>query len=364
MQNIIEPLENRLLMSHSSFYVQTNLVSDNGVPGTRTDPNLVNAWGLAPNGNGPWWVAANGTSVSLAFDGTGAQAAANVSIPPPAGQTDSNPTGVVANSSSGFMISSGGNSAPASYVFVTETGTVSGWNFDVDPTHAIREVDNSPAGAVYKGAAIGRIRKSNFLYAADFHNNRIDVFDSAFHPVSFKHSPFTDTHLRAGYAPFNVANIGGNLFVSYAKQDADAHDDVGGPRHGFVDIFNTSGVLLKRFTSFGTLDSPWAMVQAPSNFGIFSDDILIGNFGNGLISAFNGRGRFVGFVTGGDGNPISIDGLWGLAFGNGATAGPTNSLFFAAGPAGESHGLFGSLTIGVSHRHLSATLGSTGGMNY
>jgi uncharacterized protein (TIGR03118 family) len=365
---LFENLEERRLMSTSSFYDQTNLVSDNGVAGTRTDATLVNAWGLAHSPTGPWWVAGNGTGVSQAYDGSGAQALANVTIPPAAGQTDSNPTGVVANDTRSFAVSESGRSGVSEYVFVTENGTISAWNFNVDATHAILEVDNSAAGAVYKGAAIatnGR-HPHPFLYATDFHNNKIDMFDGSFNPVSLGAGAFTDSSLPAGYAPFNVANIGGQLYVSYALQDGAAHDDVGGPRHGFVDIYTAGGALVKRFASRGALDSPWGMVVAPHDFGMFSDDILVGNFGNGKISAFNRKGRFMGFVVGSDANPVEIPGLWGLAFGNDADAGSSNTMFFAAGPDDESHGLFGTLTAGHSHHHGAAAGVTTGpgGLGY
>lgn len=357
-----EPLEARQLMSTSSFYVQTNLVSDNGVAGTRTDSELVNAWGLAPGLNGgPWWVAAAERGVSPAYDSTGAAAAATVQIPPAAGQTEANPTGVVANPTSGFVVSSGGKSAAAEYVFVTENGTVAGWSPDVDLTHAVRVVDNSSAGAVYKGAAIASRRRHAMLYAADFHNGTIDVFDSNFVQAPHRRKAFRDATLPAGYAPFNVANVDGLLYVTYALQDGAAHDDVGGPRHGFVDVFDTAGTLVKRFASRGSLDSPWAVVVAPHDFGMFSDDVLVGNFGNGKISAFNRKGRFMGFVVGSDAQPLEIDGLWGMAFGNGGQAGPTNTLFFAAGPNGETHGLFGSLVAGHKHRTTTTTTGGGGG---
>jgi uncharacterized protein (TIGR03118 family) len=352
-------------MSTSSFYVQTNLVSDNGVAGTRTDSSLVNAWGLAAGlGGGPWWVAAAEKGVSPAYDASGAAAAATVQIPPAAGQTGSNPTGVVANDTTGFAVTSGGKTATSEYVFVTENGTISGWSPDVDTTHAILAVDNSTSGAVYKGAAIASRRRHAMLYAADFHNARIDVFDANFVQAAHRRKAFRDATLPAGYAPFNVANVDGLLYVSYALQDAGAHDDVGGPRHGFVDVFDTAGTLVKRFASRGSLDSPWAMVVAPHDFGTFSDDVLVGNFGNGKISAFNHRGRFMGYVVGDTAQPLEIEGLWGMAFGNGGQAGATNTLFFAAGPAEESHGLFGSLIAGHKHRTTTTTGGGGGGMGY
>jgi uncharacterized protein (TIGR03118 family) len=356
----IEPLEPRALFSTSSFYLQTNLVSDNALPGTRTDANLVNGWGIAHGATGPWWVSAAERGLSIAYGGAGNPAAPNVAIPPAAGDTESNPPGDAATESKAFSITAGGKRAPALYDFVTENGTISGWNPDVDP-NAILTVDNSRAGAVYKGGAIAVRKNATFFFAADFHNNHIDVFDRKFNPVALKRGAFTDSHLPAGYAPFNVTNIANQLYVTYALQDADAHDDVAGPRHGFVDVFNTDGTLARRFASRGALDSPWGTVQAPHDFGKFSDDILVGNFGNGKISAFNHKGKFMGFVGGSDGNPIEIPGLWGIGFGNGQTAGPTNTLFFAAGPDEESHGLFGTLTTGKSHHHHAGTSTSTGG---
>jgi uncharacterized protein (TIGR03118 family) len=360
--NFIECLEERRLMSTSSFYVQTNLVSDNAVAGTRVDSNLINGWGLAASPTGPWWVSAAETGLSIAYDGNGAAAAPNVEIPPAAGETESNPTGAVANNSKGFVVTSGGKSAPSEYVFVTENGTISGWNHGVDETHAILAVDNSAAGAIYKGATIGMRKGGNFLFAADFHNGKVAVFTSKFKPVTLKHGAFRDTKLPAGYAPFNIANVGGLLYVSYALQDADAEDDVSGAGHGFIDIYRTNGSLVKRFASGGVLDSPWGMVVTPHNFGKLSDDVLIGNFGDGKISAFNRKGKFRGFLVGANGNAVVIPGLWGLAFGNGAVAGPANSLFFAAGPQDESHGLFGRLTAGKSHHHVASTGG--GGLGY
>jgi uncharacterized protein (TIGR03118 family) len=348
----VEALEERRMFSTSTFYNVTNLVSDGSVAGTRTDADLVNAWGLAASDTGPWWVAGNGTGQVPAYDGSGAQAAPTFAVPPARGQTEANPTGIVFNGGKGFAVKSGHTSAPAEYVIATENGTIAGWNSNVDPNNAITEVDNSAGGAVYKGVALAKGKKQTFLYAADFHNARVDVFDSSFKAVTMKAGAFTDTHLPAGYAPFNVANIDGNLYVTYALQDADAHDDVGGPRHGFIDIYNTSGALIKRFASRGSMDSPWAVVAAPESFGKFGGDILVGNFGNGLISAFSRKGKFQGFLTDATGNSLSVPGLWGLAFGNGNASGPTSMLYFAAGPQEESHGLFGSIAAG--HKHHTA----------
>jgi len=201
--------------------------------------------------------------------------------------------------------------------------------------------DLSATGAVYKGLALGSTDSGNFLYATDFHDGFVQVFDSSFNPTT----TFTDSTLPAGYAPFGIANIGGKLFVSFALQDADAHDDVKGPGHGYIDVFDTSGNLLQQFAAQGTLNSPWGMTLAPGNFGTFSNVLLVGNFGDGRINAFDPTtGAFLGQMMGRNGkNPIEIDGLWGLKFGNGGQGGRSNLLFFTSGPNGESDGLFGSL---------------------
>jgi uncharacterized protein (TIGR03118 family) len=354
---MFEPLEIRVLFSISSFYNVTNLVSDNGVPGTRTDADLINGWGIAASRTGPWWVAAAETGKVPAYDGTGAQAAPTFAVPPAPGQDEANPTGIVFNDTKAFVIKSGNVSKPSLYVMATENGTIAGWNPDVDPNNAILEVDNSASGVVYKGIAIGKRDKHSFLFATDFHNGKIDVFDAKFKPVTLKAGAFTDTHLPDGYAPFNVVNIDGKLYVTYALQDADAQDDVAGPRHGFIDIFSTSGTLIKRFASRGSLDSPWGMVVAPSSFGKFGGDILVGNFGNGHISAFSRKGKFQGFVNDPANNPVEIQGLWGIGFGNGKASGATNTLYFAAGPEEESHGLFGSIAPGHKHHSDVVTQG-------
>ena len=208
------------------------------------------------------------------------------------------------------------------------------------------KVDNSAANAVYKGLAAGSVGSSNFIYAIDFHNGKIDAFDKNFAPAALTGS-FSDLSLPSGYAPFGIANIGGKLYVSYALQDSDAHDDMPGAGHGFIDVFSTDGVLLNHFAAHGNLNSPWGMVLAPSNFGRLSGDLLIGNFGDGKVNAFDPiTGTLLGQVEDSHGKAISDEGLWGLAYGNGAAAGPTNELFFSSGPGGEQHGLFGGLVAG------------------
>lgn len=333
----------------AQFYVQHNLVSDGAVPADLIDPDLVNAWGLTSSPTSPWWVANNGTGTATLYNGnTGAKLSLTVTVQP-------DPTGDVFNGSTGFVVSHGTASGPARFLFASEDGTISGWNPAVLPTQAIVAVDNSAARAVYKGLAIASTSTGDFLYASNFRAGTVDVFDSAFHPV---HIPggFSDSDLPEGYAPFGIRNIGGVIFVTYALQDAAKHDDVPGEGHGFVDAFDTAGTLLRRVASKGQLNSPWGLALAPADFGKFSNDLLVGNFGNGRIHAFdptklNGQGEFQHrgpLHSAAEGRPIEIDGLWALAFGNGAAAGPTNTLFFTAGPFGEQHGLFGSLVLAPS----------------
>jgi len=328
--------------AQTNSYVVHKLVSD--IPGAaaHTDPNLVNAWGLAALPTGPWWVADNGSSVATVYNASGDPF-------PPASplvvQVASDPTGEVANTGSNFVVGSGSASGPALFLFATEEGTILGWNPNASPTTALVAVP-AAGGAVFKGLAIAN---GDRLYATDFHNAKVDVFDGNFNPVTTP-GAFVDPQIPAGFAPFGIQNVGGTILVSYAKQDAARHDDVAGQGFGFVDAYNTNGVLLRRVVTRGQLNSPWGLAQAPAGFGRFGGDLLVGNFGNGHINAYepqaDGSFERVGELKHPDGTPIVIDGLWSLQFGLGAVAnnGPTDTLFFTAGPDGESHGLFGSIT--------------------
>ena len=341
----IEPLEPRQVLSTS--YLVHDLVSDQPGVAPILDPNLVNGWGVAlsPTAGG-FWVSSNGKDISTIYAGDVggtalSKAPLEVNIPGGA------PTGIVFNSTSDFVVQSGADSGPATFIFASESGAVTGWNPNV-PLPAT-STDAQPAfqagdGAVYKGIALADNGGSNFLYVADFHNNKIDVLDSSFSLTTLSGS-FTDPNLPAGYAPFNVAAIGGQLYVSYALQNADQHDDVAGAGHGLIDIYTTDGVFVQRLVTGGKLNSPWAMVQASANFGDFSNDLLVGNFGNGRINAYDPTtGAFLGTLSSSPGHPVVTGGLWGLAFGNGNSAGDADTLYFAAGPGGESHGLFGKIT--------------------
>src|ERR687887_1739173 len=303
-------------------FTQTNLVSD--VPGlaNRTDPNLVNPWGMTLGLNSGLWVSDNGSGKATTYDSSGHPLPSGsplvVTIPAPGGTGSSAPTGVATNGTSGFVISSGGHSAPSTELFATEDGTIAGWNSSVDPTDAVTAVDNSASHAVYKGLAIGFNASGAFLFATNFHAGTVDVFDSSFNPV---HIPgaFTDKKIPSSFAPFGISSINGDLYVTYAKQDSSKTDDVAGPGNGFIDIFDTHGKLLQRFTSKGELNSPWGMAWAPfENFGSFDNALLVGNFGDGTINAFDfDSGDFLGKVTNSSGAPITIPGIWALQFEHG-----------------------------------------------
>ena len=324
-------------------YRQTNLLSD--IPGVarNTDPNLVNPWGMAAGPTTPIWVSDNGTDKTTLYSGAIAgspllPASLVVGIP------NGEPTGQVFNPSTDFSVSNGAAHGAALFIFASESGSITGWNPGVPPPapSTSAQVGITVPDAVYKGLAITTGSYGDFLYAANFHAGTIDVFNGSYQLVH-RSGSFTDPSLPAGYAPFNIQNIGGKLYVTYAKQDADKHDDVAGAGHGFVDVFDLHGHLLQRLVSRGALNSPWGLAIAPSGFGRFSGDLLVGNFGDGTINAYNpNTGHFIGQLKNEDGNVIAINGLWGLRFGNG-TAGSATTLVFTAGIADEAHGLMGTI---------------------
>jgi len=339
-------------------YVQTNLVSD--VPGLAkvTDPNLKNPWGTSTAPGLPIWVADNNAGVTTLYDGTGQPIALQakppvnavaIPAPPSAGAGAAGaPTGTVFNpTGSGFVVSEKGVSGSSRFLFATEDGTVVGWSPTVDRANGIVAVDRSTvtdpagdAGAVYKGLALLTTPAGTYLYASNFRFGTVEVFDSNFNLVK----TFTDPGLPAGFAPFAIHNVGGSLFVTFAKQDAQKHDDVSGPGNGFVDRFSPNGVLLQRFVSGGRLNSPWAVTLAPSTFGAFGGDILIGNFGDGHINAYDhATGHVEGQLRNAAGEPLTIPDLWGLRFPAGSLNAVPGALYFTAGINGEHDGLFGTL---------------------
>jgi uncharacterized protein (TIGR03118 family) len=338
----------------NGFYQQTNLVSDLPNIAKFQDPNLLNPWGLSHGPTTPWWVSDNGAGVSTLYKGNGTAIPLVVTIPPPAGSpagTTAAPTGNVFNGTSGFVVATSSGAGPSFFMFATEDGTISGWNPSADPTHAILAVDRSTvgAGAVYKGLAIASLASGTFIYATNFRFGTVEMFNSSFHLVG----SFTDPKLantcplpNQCYAPFGIQNIGGKLFVTFALQNAEKHDDVSGPAHGFVDVFDTSGNLIQRLILHGRLNSPWGLALAPADFGRFSNALLVGNFGDGRINAYDlNTGEFLGQLRDQANTPITIDDLWALGFGNDANAGLHNELFFTAGINHEADGLFGKITF-------------------
>lgn len=339
----LEALEDRNLLS--TAYLATDLVSNEPGVGRIQDPNLVDAWGvsLSPNG-GAFWVSSERKGLSTLYTGDVAgspirKSALEVTTP------GSLPTGQVFNGTADFVVSSGAASGPAVFIFASLTGAVTGWNPAVPPPAPSRNAQpafQATDGAVYTGMALANNGSGNFLYLADFANGKIDVLNSTYQRVELAGS-FDDPELPDGFTPFNVAAIGGKLYVAYAKQDRAA------PGSGFVSVFDTNGNFLQRLVSRGRLDSPWALVQAPANFGDFSNALLVGNHGNGRVLAYDiSSGKFLGTLSQSPGRPLVIDGLWGLAFGNSKTAGNTSTLYYAAGPDGGEDGLFGGITANAA----------------
>ena len=324
-------------------YAVRKLVSDEANVAEHQDTNLVNSWGIAFNPFGFVWVANAETGKSTLYDGNGVPQSLVVTIPPKAGATQGNPTGIVFNGGNTFLTTQAANSF-ARFIFVTEDGVLAAWAPTVNPTQALLIKDNSPSGAQYKGLALSAGGKVQLLYATDFHNGKIDVWDSSFAPVTLPAGAFSDPKIPAGFAPFGIQAINGNLYVTYAKQDADRHDDVAGKGLGYVDVFDPNGQLLDRFISKGPLNAPWGLALAPAGFGEFGNTLLVGNFGDGRINAFDlVSGKHLGALKGANGRPLEIDGLWGLAFGNGLNDQPVNTLFFTSGPDDEEHGLYGRI---------------------
>jgi uncharacterized protein (TIGR03118 family) len=355
----------------SNRYVVTNLTADLPNIAPNTDPVLQNAWGVAfTPGASPFWIADNATGCSTLYDGSGVPqppTPLRVKLPLPGGEVPATacqhadpqnppnpapatPTGLVWNPSAAFLVP--GTTIPASFIFATEDGTIAAWAGGLTPSdQAVLAVDKSP-GAVYKGLVFGTNAHGVFLFATNFRAGTIDVFapapngsDGRFRSATSAEidGTFTDPDIPAGFAPFGIQNINGDLFVTYAMQDEDKHDDVAGPGHGFVDIFDTDGHLVRRFASRGVLNSPWGVTRASFAFGRFSGAILVGNFGNGEINAFDSDGHFLDTLRDGQGTPVVIDGLWSLTLGGGRNS-SSDTLYFTAGPNDETDGLFGTIT--------------------
>jgi len=310
-------------------YSWTNFQSDIAGVAQHVDENLVNPWGMAASSNGTIWISDNGTGVSTLYHQDGTSVPLVVTIPPaPQNTGTGNPTGIVFNNTPFFQATQNGNSAPALFIFVSEDGTISGWNPTLDQTNAIVAVEGSQEN-IYKGLTMGMADGHNFLYATNFHSGRVDVFDENFHSVTMGH--FFDPNLPAGYAPFGIRNINGKIFVTYAKQDNLRKDDVPGPGFGFVNVFNTNGNFLRRLISHGALNAPWGLA-------FVDGELWVGNFGNGFIHNYDpNTGAFIKTLRRSDGTRLQFDGLWDLLpLGDG--------VYFTAGIADEEHGLFGIIT--------------------
>jgi uncharacterized protein (TIGR03118 family) len=323
------------------------------VTAQKTDPNLKNPWGIVFAPNAPVWVVNNGTQTSTLYDGTGVIRPIVVALPGGIrGAAD--PTGIVNNTSTtDFVITKGTTSGPARFIFDGEGGTIIGWSPTVDAANGIIAYDDGNGGAVYKGLAIASDGTNNFLFATDFHNNKVDVFDKAFTKVTTT-GGFTDSTLPAGYAPFGIQTLTVNgetrIFVTYAQKLPTSDDNANGAGLGLVNVFDVHGTLLTHLIAAGgKLNAPWGLAIAPANFGTYSNNLLVGNFGDGVINAFDvSTGAFVGALADSNGTAFANPGLWGIAFGNGVQNQPTTTLYFAAGIANEADGLYGRIDLGAT----------------
>jgi uncharacterized protein (TIGR03118 family) len=334
-------------MNTNSGYVELDLVSDVANVAPNTDPRLLNAWGVVV-GRDAVWVNDNHSGLTTAYSPSGKPLSFAIALPNQSGDPGA-PTGLIPNDTGAFVISNAFHHAPATFLMATEDGTLLAWNQAITGTNAVIVADRSGSdlGAVYKGLAVARdAAGAPHIYAANFHAGMVDVFDGQFN----YEGSFTDTNLPPNYAPFNIRVLRGKLFVTFAKQLLpDAEDDEAGPGHGYVDIFDTDGTMLRAFAAQGALDSPWGLAIAPVNFGKFSSALLVGNFGDGRINAFDLlTGKSLGSLSDRNGNDIVIEGLWALTFDREEVPGheclfETQRLYFTAGPGDETHGLFGFL---------------------
>jgi uncharacterized protein (TIGR03118 family) len=349
----------------TSAFADTALVSDKvGVVATTTtiDANLSNPWGVAIAPGLPFWIADNNSNVSTLYSGTGALETDSVTgsnevgiaIPASGAGVPANPTGQVYNGGGGFLIPTSAGQESALFIFDGEGGTIAAWANGSAAT-AVTAYDDGVANganhAVYKGLALGTVNGATFLYATDLHNNKVDVFDTNFTKPAAMQGKFVDPTLPAGFVPFGIAALNGQLYVSYAMQDAAKHDETTGAGLGYVDVFDFSGNFVSRFASGGALNAPWGMAVAPAGFGALEGDLLIGNFGDGKINIFAPNGMALaismGPLTVTNGGTITIPGLWSLVFGNGDSDKPLTTLFYTAGFADQTDGVFGSIAAAM-----------------
>lgn len=335
-----------------SFYKQTNLVSDGYTPGIRIDKNLVNPMGLAINPTGFWRIASEGTGWSMSYDGHGGQKPFLVRVPTVGPEAATPVTGVVFNPTNGFIVRDGMRRGASQFIFATKDGTIAGWSPSIAPLKPIDTahivVDKSSSGAVYTGLAIAQTEsvKGVRLYAVDFANRKIDMFDAQWQEIQPLAPKFVDVTMPVGYSPFGIQHLDEKIYVAYSMVENSGNGPIAVRGSGIVNVFDKEGRLLKRLVTEGTLDAPWGMAIAPADFGMFSGSLLIGNSGDGRISAFDHEtGEFQGMMRNTEGLPIRIEGLWSLAFGTPKQAGSGKVLYFTAGPGAGKRGLFGSLEV-------------------
>jgi uncharacterized protein (TIGR03118 family) len=327
------------------------------------DANLQNPWGIAVAPGFPFWISDNNSNLSTLYSGAGVQetqtitgsAATGIAIPDSAAGVQANPTGQIFNGTGGFLIPTSKGQETALFIFDGEGGLISAWAQDSGATAVTAYDDgivNGANHAVYKGLAIGTVSGVTYLYATDLHNNKVDVFDTNFSKPAVMQGKFVDPNLPAGFVPFGVAALNGQLYVTFAKQDAAMHDEITGAGLGYVDIFDFSGNLVNQFASAGALNAPWGIAIAPAGFGSFGGDLLIGNFGDGTVNIFSPNGTALatskGALMAGNGQPLTFPGLWALAFGNGDADKPISTLFYTAGFASQVDGVFGSITASIT----------------
>jgi uncharacterized protein (TIGR03118 family) len=333
-----------------------------GVVATTTtfDANLSNPWGLVTAPGLPFWIADNNSNLATLYSGTGqiqtnvvtGSSTVGISIPASAAGVPANPTGQVYNGNGGFLIPTSKGQETALFIFAGEGGTISAWAKDSGATAVTSYddgVDNGTHHAVYKGLALGAVNGASFLYATDLHNNKVDVFDTNFVKPADMQGKFMDPTMAAGFVPFGIVALNNQLYVTYAMQDAAMHDESTGAGLGYVNVFDFSGNFISRFASAGPLNAPWGIALAPAGFGSLAGDLLIGNFGDGSINIFAPNGTSLatsmGPLTVNSGALFAVPGLWSLVFGDGDSDKPLTTLFYTAGFANQTDGVFGSIAV-------------------
>jgi uncharacterized protein (TIGR03118 family) len=355
-----------MISASGTTFADTALVSNKSevvATAATIDANLQNPWGIAVAPGLPFWISDNNSNLSTLYSGAGVQETQSITgstdtgiaIPASAAGLQANPTGQVFNGTGGFLVPTSKGQETALFIFDGEGGLISAWAQDSGATAVTAYDDgiiNGANHAVYKGLAIGSVSGATYLYATDLHNNKVDVFDTNFSKPAAMQGKFVDPNLPSGFVPFGITALNGQLYVTFAKQDAAMHDEITGSGLGYVDIFDFSGNLVSQFASAGALNAPWGIAVAPAGFGSLEGDVLIGNFGDGTINIFSPNGTSLatskGALMAGNGQPLAFPGLWALAFGNGDADKPITTLFYTAGFASQIDGVFGSITASIT----------------